>query len=102
MKKLASSNPEEQEHGQILADKILDGRAMENIICDDTEVKIKMNRTVINKCSINENSTDEEMSKGIPNNNFYLLYSCILIKVLFIFRSIYEKRRKRCKRKGGK
>ncbi|XP_006565808.1 tetratricopeptide repeat protein 12-like isoform X2 [Apis mellifera] len=63
VKKLASSNPEEQEHGQILADEILDGRAMENIICDDTEVKIKMNRTVINKCSINENSTDEEMSK---------------------------------------
>lgn len=64
MKKLASSNPEEQEHGQILADEILDGRS-ENIICDDTELKIKMNRTMINKCSINKNSTNEEMSKGI-------------------------------------
>lgn len=98
MKKLASSNPEEQEHGQILADEILDGRS-ENIICDDTELKIKMNRTVINKCSINKSSTNEEMSKG---NNFCLLYSYILINALFIFRSVYEKRRKRCKRKGGK
>ncbi|XP_016915451.1 tetratricopeptide repeat protein 12-like isoform X1 [Apis cerana] len=62
VKKLASSNPEEQEHGQILADEILDGRS-ENIICDDTELKIKMNRTVINKCSINKSSTNEEMSK---------------------------------------
>ncbi|XP_012343656.1 tetratricopeptide repeat protein 12-like isoform X2 [Apis florea] len=62
VKKLASSNPEEQEHGQILADKILDGRSESNI-SDDTELTIKMNRTVINKCSTNENSTNEEMSK---------------------------------------
>ncbi|XP_043516857.1 tetratricopeptide repeat protein 12-like isoform X2 [Frieseomelitta varia] len=62
VKKLASPNPEEQKHGQILADEILEKRSEKNI-CDDTELKIKMNRTVINKCSINENSTEEQMSK---------------------------------------
>ena len=63
MKKLASPNPEEQKHGQILADEILEKRSEKNI-CDDIELKIKMNRTVINKCSINENFTEEQMSKG--------------------------------------
>ncbi|KAK9298751.1 hypothetical protein QLX08_008050 [Tetragonisca angustula] len=62
VKKLASPNPEEQKHGQILADEILEKRSEKNI-CDDIELKIKMNRTVINKCSINENFTEEQMSK---------------------------------------
>ncbi|KOX79156.1 Tetratricopeptide repeat protein 12 [Melipona quadrifasciata] len=62
VKKLASPNPEEQRHGQILADEILEERSEKNIR-DDAELRIKMNRTVINKCSINENSTEEQMSK---------------------------------------
>ncbi|CAL7941390.1 unnamed protein product [Xylocopa violacea] len=61
--KLASSNPEEQKHGQILADEILASRVERNI-CEDTELKVKTNRTVINKCSINENeSTQEQISQ---------------------------------------
>ncbi|XP_076758250.1 tetratricopeptide repeat protein 12 [Xylocopa sonorina] len=61
--KLASSNPEEQAHGQILADEILASRAERNI-SEDTELKIKTNRTVINKCSIDKNeSTQEQISQ---------------------------------------
>lgn len=63
MKKLASADPEEQKHGEILADEIL-GNRLEKDICEDTELKIRINRTVINKCSVNENSTQEQMCKG--------------------------------------
>lgn len=63
MKKLASSDPEEQKHGEILADEIL-GKRLEKDICEDTELKIRINRTVINKCSVNENSTQEQMCRG--------------------------------------
>ncbi|XP_060827388.1 tetratricopeptide repeat protein 12-like isoform X2 [Bombus pascuorum] len=62
VKKLASSDPEEQKHGQILADEIL-GKRLEKDICEDTELEIRINRTVINKCSVNENSTQEQMCK---------------------------------------
>ncbi|XP_024228016.1 tetratricopeptide repeat protein 12-like isoform X3 [Bombus impatiens] len=63
VKKLASADPEEQKHGEILADEIL-GNRLEKDICEDTELKIRINRTVINKCSVNENSTQEQMCKG--------------------------------------
>lgn len=63
MKKLASSDPEEQKHGELLADEIL-GKQLEKDICEDTELEIRINRTVINKCSINENSTQEQMCRG--------------------------------------
>ncbi|XP_043599880.1 tetratricopeptide repeat protein 12-like isoform X2 [Bombus pyrosoma] len=62
VKKLASSDPEEQKHGQILADEIL-GKRLEKDICEDTELEIRINRTVINKCSVNENSTQEQMCR---------------------------------------
>ncbi|XP_033305751.1 tetratricopeptide repeat protein 12-like isoform X3 [Bombus bifarius] len=63
VKKLASADPEEQKHGEILADEIL-GNRLEKDICEDTELKIRINRTVINKCSVNENSTQEQMCRG--------------------------------------
>ncbi|XP_050592252.1 tetratricopeptide repeat protein 12-like isoform X2 [Bombus affinis] len=62
VKKLASSDPEEQKHGQILADEIL-GKRLEKDICEDTELEIRINRTVINKRSVNENSTQEQMCR---------------------------------------
>ncbi|XP_026671681.1 tetratricopeptide repeat protein 12-like [Ceratina calcarata] len=54
VKKLASSDPEEQIHGQVLADEILESRP-EQTICENTELKIKTDRTVINKCLVDEN-----------------------------------------------
>ncbi|XP_050490558.1 tetratricopeptide repeat protein 12-like [Bombus huntii] len=62
VKKLASADPEEQKHGEILADEIL-GNRLEKDICEDTELKIRINRTVINKCLVNENSTQEQMCR---------------------------------------
>ncbi|XP_043499420.1 tetratricopeptide repeat protein 12-like [Polistes fuscatus] len=55
--KLASSDTKEQELGQILADKILDKKTQEEL-SDQEELKIKTNRTVINKYSINESTSD--------------------------------------------
>lgn len=60
---MASSDPEEQKCGQILADEMLEKRSR-NDVSENTELKVKTNRTVINKCSIDENSTSEQMSKG--------------------------------------
>ncbi|XP_043262375.1 tetratricopeptide repeat protein 12-like [Colletes gigas] len=62
VKKLASSNLEEQKHGQILADEIL-GKKSETIISEDCELKVKTNRTVINKYSTDERNSNEQMSQ---------------------------------------
>lgn len=64
VKKLASSDPEEQKHGQILADEILETKPTKDF-SEDEELKVKVNRTVINKYSKDENITDEQMSQGI-------------------------------------
>ncbi|CAK9817512.1 Tetratricopeptide repeat protein 12 [Anthophora quadrimaculata] len=56
VKKLASSNPEEQKLGEILADQVLENRSERNI-SENVELKVKTNRTLINTCSTTEHST---------------------------------------------
>lgn len=56
VKKLASSDIKEQEEGKLLADQILEGNS-EKEFTGDGEVRIKTNRTVINKSSTNNDST---------------------------------------------
>ncbi|XP_035720329.1 tetratricopeptide repeat protein 12-like isoform X1 [Vespa mandarinia] len=55
--KLLSSDPKEQELGETLADKILNGKIQKEF-SELEELKVKTNRTIINKCSINENTSD--------------------------------------------
>ncbi|XP_031848246.2 tetratricopeptide repeat protein 12 [Nomia melanderi] len=62
VQKLASENPEEQKHGQILADEILE-RKTETMISEDCELKVKCSRTVINKCAKNDTNSEEQMSQ---------------------------------------
>ncbi|XP_035720330.1 tetratricopeptide repeat protein 12-like isoform X2 [Vespa mandarinia] len=47
----------EQELGETLADKILNGKIQKEF-SELEELKVKTNRTIINKCSINENTSD--------------------------------------------
>ncbi|XP_033336543.2 tetratricopeptide repeat protein 12 [Megalopta genalis] len=62
VKKLASEDPEEQKCGQILADEILD-RKYETVITEDCELRVKSNRTVVNKYVENETKNGEQMSQ---------------------------------------
>ncbi|XP_076242083.1 tetratricopeptide repeat protein 12 [Calliopsis andreniformis] len=63
VKKLASSDLEEQKQGQVLADEIL-AKKSEKSFFEDDELKVKTNRTIINKCSINEtNKNTDQMSQ---------------------------------------
>ncbi|CAK9833615.1 Tetratricopeptide repeat protein 12 [Anthophora retusa] len=62
VKKLASSNPEEQKLGEILADQVLENRSERNI-SENVELKVKTNRTLINTCSTTEHSTPGQMSQ---------------------------------------
>ncbi|KAL2713596.1 tetratricopeptide repeat protein 12-like [Vespula squamosa] len=55
--KLMSPDPKEQELGETLADKILNGNTQKEF-SESEELKVKTNRTVINKCPINENTSD--------------------------------------------
>ncbi|XP_054008729.1 tetratricopeptide repeat protein 12-like [Hylaeus anthracinus] len=64
VKKLASSNVEEQKHGEMLADEILKKKT-ETIISEDCELKIKINRTVINKYPTDGMNSNEQMSQEI-------------------------------------
>lgn len=62
--KLASDDRTEQELGQILADKILD-RKNEEKFSEVEELKIKTNRTCINKYPVNEDTSDpNKMGQG--------------------------------------
>lgn len=64
MKKLASSDLKEQKQGQILADEILEQRSEKSF--SEDELKVKTNRTVINKCSANETTANtDQMSQGM-------------------------------------
>ncbi|EFN77538.1 Tetratricopeptide repeat protein 12 [Harpegnathos saltator] len=58
VKKLASHDPKEQECGRILADEILEKNVQGEIHEDETEVRIKANRSVINKYSKEDSSND--------------------------------------------
>nr|XP_012139532.1 PREDICTED: tetratricopeptide repeat protein 12-like [Megachile rotundata] len=61
VKKLASSDLEEQKHGQILADKMLEEKPTDNL--NEDELKVKVDRTVINKCLKDDNTTNDQMSQ---------------------------------------
>lgn len=65
MQKLASHNPKEQECGRILADGILQ-RNIQKEIHEDAEIRIKANRSVINKYSTEEENYNDpnKMSRG--------------------------------------
>lgn len=56
---MASTNLAEQEEGKFLADEILKNN-IEKQITDDGEIRVKTNRTMINKYSNNEDN-----SKGL-------------------------------------
>lgn len=73
VKKLASSDLEEQKHGQILADKMLEAKPMNNI--NEDELKVKVDRTVINKCLKNDNVSDDQMSQGIIYSSNFCLFA---------------------------
>ncbi|KZC08634.1 PREDICTED: tetratricopeptide repeat protein 12-like [Dufourea novaeangliae] len=62
VKKLASDDPEEQKHGQILADEMLETKS-ETFVSEDCELKVKSSRTVINKSTTNETNNREQMSQ---------------------------------------
>lgn len=62
MKKLASSDQKEQECGKMLADEMLE-RGIQKEIYEDGEVKIKTDRSVINKYPSKEDDPNK-MSRG--------------------------------------
>ncbi|XP_070166516.1 tetratricopeptide repeat protein 12 [Polyergus mexicanus] len=62
VKKLASSDPKEQECGKKLADEILEKNVQKEIY-DDEEIKIKTNRSIINKYSSKEDSSFNDPNK---------------------------------------
>lgn len=65
VKKLASDDVEEQEKGKIMADNILEGNNKGEIDEDnDKLMRIKANRTVINKYTTDEDMNPNTMSKG--------------------------------------
>ncbi|XP_029176196.1 tetratricopeptide repeat protein 12-like, partial [Nylanderia fulva] len=70
VKKLASSDPKEQEYGQKLADEMLE-RKVQKEIYEDGEVKITTNRSIINKYASESNSCDDpnEMSREMFMKN---------------------------------
>lgn len=66
MKKLTSSDRKEQEYGQKLADEILK-KNIQKEISKDGEVKIKTDRSLINKYSSKEDNSfndADKMSRG--------------------------------------
>ena len=70
MHQLASDDADAQQRGMILADKILNNNTATEI-SESTELKVKTNRTVINKYSENE-SDPNTMSQGIPLFYIYM------------------------------
>lgn len=59
-----SSDPKEQELGETLADTILNAKTQKEF-SELEELKVKTNRTIINKCPINENTSDPtKMGQG--------------------------------------
>ncbi|GAB1862536.1 Tetratricopeptide repeat protein 12-like isoform X2 [Camponotus japonicus] len=62
VKKLASSDPKEQEYGKKLADEILE-KNIQKEIYEDGEIKIKTNRSIINKLSSKEDNSSNDSNK---------------------------------------
>lgn len=76
VKKLASSDQEEQECGKKLADEILQ-KGVEREICEHGEVKIKTDRSLINKYPSKDDSNNDpnKMSRGKLFILFYISLS---------------------------
>lgn len=90
---------DEQKHGEILADNLLQQRCDRNI-SEDLELKVTTNRTLINKCSTTEESTEEQMSQG--TKLFAVNVARLYQSRICLRRSVYEGCGEGCERKGGK
>ena len=66
VKKLASTDLNDQEQGKALADEILEGK-VEKQITEDGEIRVKTNRTFINP-RLKEPDDPEKMSQGTIKN----------------------------------
>lgn len=78
MKKLASPDQKEQECGKKLADEILKKNVQKEIY-EDREVKIKTDRSIINKYSSKEDNLfndPNKMSRGKSFIRSYITLSC--------------------------
>lgn len=73
VKKLASDDAVEQEKGMLMADNILDGNSMGEIT-EMGEIRIKCDRTVINKFpNTDDNADPSRMSRGDKKMSFISL-----------------------------
>lgn len=79
MKKLASSDQKEQECGKKLADEILN-KNIQKEIYEDGEVKIKTNRSVINKYASKEDDPSNDPNKMSRGRSLfvYILHYCLI------------------------
>lgn len=77
MKKLASSDQKEQECGKKLADEILE-KGIQKEIYEDGEVKIKADRSVINKYLSKEDDPSNDPNKMSRGRLFIRLYVPLL------------------------
>lgn len=79
MKKLASSDRKEQECGKKLADEILK-KDIHKEVCEDGEVKIKANRSVINKYPSKEDDSSNDPNKMSRGRSLfvYILRYCLI------------------------
>lgn len=68
MNQLASTDVDEQKRGMLLADQILNKKVVIEL-SEIGELKVKTNRTIINKRTP-EDSDPSEMSQGTKQNNF--------------------------------
>lgn len=76
VKKLVSSNREEQECGKKLADEILE-KGIQKEIYEDGEVKIKTDRSVINKYSSKGDDPSNDPNKMSRGKFIYMLHCLI-------------------------
>lgn len=76
MKKLTSSNREEQECGKKLADEILE-KGIQKEIYEDGEIKIKTDRSVINKYPSKEDDPSNDSNKMSRGRFIYMLHCLI-------------------------
>ncbi|XP_051154641.1 tetratricopeptide repeat protein 12-like isoform X2 [Leptopilina boulardi] len=66
VKKLASSDLNEQNEGKLLADEILEGNLIDKeLINDNCEIQVKTNRTLINKYSTDGDNSKEKFMKNV-------------------------------------
>lgn len=81
IKKLVSSDREEQECGKMLADEILK-KSVRKEIYEDEEVKIKTDRSVINKYPSKEDDPSNDPNKMSRGRSFVrILRYCLIYSV---------------------